>query len=123
MSRHSCPRCGYESRRPRWGAWADRHPVAAALLALPTLYTLAGVILAYPWFSVPLLVVAAEFLVEHRQRRRAAIAARADYEHRKLLLAAVFPPQRFPITPSRGPRPRGADHWSPTQPIREASRS
>lgn len=40
-------------------AWTDRHPVAAALLALSAGYTLIGVILAYPWFFVPLLVVAA----------------------------------------------------------------
>lgn len=41
MTRHACPRCGFESSRDRW--W-DRHPIAAVLFALPAGYTLVGVI-------------------------------------------------------------------------------
>jgi hypothetical protein len=87
MSKHACPRCGLESKQD---AWHDRHPVAAVLLALPTLYTLTGVILAYPWFFVPVLVIVCALLVNRAGRRRAAIAARADHEHRQMMAAAVF---------------------------------
>lgn len=104
MSKHCCPRCGFESRRRNW---PERHPAATAVIALPTIYTLVGVILAYPWFCIPLLVVAAAVWVDRRNRQRAAIAARADHDHRRIIAAAVFTPQR----------PRGADHWSPTQPL------
>lgn len=110
MSRHSCPRCGLESSRD---TWAERHPVATVLIALPTLYTLVGVILAYPWFFVPLFIVAAAVWVDRQQRRRAALAARADYEHRVLVARAVLR-RPSPLPPVRRP----ADHWSTTQPIR-----
>lgn len=86
MMKHSCPRCGLESKRDGW--W-DRHPVLTVLLALPAGYTLIGVLLAYPGFFVPLLIVACTVVVDRRARRRHAIAARADYEHRALL-ARVF---------------------------------
>ncbi|OBG25294.1 hypothetical protein A5764_07900 [Mycobacterium sp. 852002-51057_SCH5723018] len=89
-------------------------------IALPAAYTLVGVILAYPWFFVPLLVVASAVWVDRRQRRRAAIAARADHEHRELMAQAVFRPQLARVGQPRGRR-RGADHWSPTQPIRRSA--
>jgi hypothetical protein len=55
MTKHACPRCGLEGSHFKCDpSWADRHPAAAVLFALPTLYTLTGVILAYPWFFVPL---------------------------------------------------------------------
>ncbi|WP_264010474.1 hypothetical protein, partial [Mycobacterium alsense] len=69
----------------------------------------------------------AAFWVDRRQRRRAAIAARADHEHRKLMARAILAPQP---KPPRGRinnnfrisccplRARGADHWSNTAPIR-----
>jgi hypothetical protein len=78
------------------------------LFALPAGYTLIGVILAYRWFFVPLLVVVCAFAVDRRQRRRTAIAARADYEHRALI-ARQLPPRQ------------AADHWSTTEPIRAKS--
>lgn len=117
MSRHACPRCGLESTYSR-DTWADRHPVAAALLALPAGFTLVSVTLAYPWFVVPLLVVLAAWWVDRRNRHRAAIVARAGYEHRELIARAVLTPQPLPVEPPRRlPRPRGADHWSTTQPL------
>jgi hypothetical protein len=112
MASHECPRCGLERRR---NAWWDRHPAAAVCLALPAGYTIIGVLLAYPWFFVPLLVVVCTFWVDRRQRRRSAIAARADHEHRELMARAVFGPR------TRSRRRRGADHWSPTQPIRQSA--
>ncbi|OBK14106.1 hypothetical protein [Mycobacterium asiaticum] len=102
---HHCPRCGFESRTR---TWPERHPYAAALAAIPTIWTLVSVTLAYPWFFVPVLIVAAAVWVDRRQKRRTAILARADHDHRKLMARAVFGLRR----------PRGADHWSPTQPIR-----
>ena len=99
------------------GRWADRHPAATVLFALPAGYTIIGVILAYPWFFVPLLVVGAAFWVDLRQRRRAAIAARADHEHRQMMARAIF----RPVDRSRLSRPRGADHWSTTEPIRRCA--
>jgi len=91
------------------------------VIAVPTLYTLTGVILAYPWFCVPLLIVAAAVWVDRRNRRRAAIAARADHDHRQLIARAVLAAKPRHDRPARrnvSRRPAGADHWSPTQPIR-----
>lgn len=89
---HECPRCGFESERD---GWRDRHPAAAVcasvFVGLPALYTVAGVILAYPWFAVPVLVVVCAVVVDHRMCRRAAIAARADWEHRRLIAAPIAP--------------------------------
>lgn len=105
---------------------------AGVFVGLPALYTVAGVILAYPWFFVPVLVVVCAFIVDRRMRRRAAIAARADYEYRQQMLATIradpgLPPihpmpaperpghvmNRWPTTRARRP----ADHWSKTEPI------
>ncbi|MCA2248813.1 hypothetical protein JF729_13585 [Mycobacterium intracellulare] len=117
MTKQECPRCGFESSRD---SWRDRHPAAAVcagvFVGLPALYTLVGVILAYPWFFVPVLVVACGFVVDRRMRRRAAIAARADYEYRQQMLAAVLTGQRLPsIQPPSRRRP--AAHSSVTEPI------
>lgn len=115
MTGHACSRCGFESAHDRW---PDRHPVAAVLFALPAGYTLIGVLLAYPWFFVPLLVVVCAVVVDRRQRQRAAIAARADHEHRELVARAVIRRQSpVPaVLPPMRRRP-AADHWSLTQPI------
>ncbi|MCV7382197.1 hypothetical protein BST11_24915 [Mycobacterium alsense] len=90
-------------------------------IALPTLYTLAGIILAYPWFMVPVLVVVCAVAVDRRMRKRQAFAARADHDHRVLMARAIFAPHPLlpaPVTPRRRlSRPRGADHWSRTEPI------
>ncbi|GAB1811107.1 hypothetical protein [Mycobacterium sp. MUNTM1] len=141
MASHACERCGYEPRRPKRDAWADRHPAAAVctgvFVGLPALYTVAGVILAYPWFFMPMLVVVCMVVVDRRMRRRAAIAARADYEYRQQMLGAVTAERglspgrpmpapadrpghvmnRWPTTPARRP----ADHWSKTEPIRRSA--
>lgn len=128
MSKHACPRCGFESSRDRWH---DRHPFAAVLLALPTLYTIVGVILAYPWFFIPLLIIAAALWLERQRRRRAAIAARADYDYRKQMVRAMkllpTPPLSAPMPqlPRRGgivrtppPPPHHILNTCPTAPMR-----
>jgi hypothetical protein len=117
MSTHSCPRCGFESERRRGARWVDRHPVAAVLFALPAGYTLVGVMLVYPWFTIPVTIAVAAWWVDRRNRRRAAIAARADHEHRELIPRAVF---RRPSQLPPEPRRRGADHWSSTEPMKAA---
>jgi hypothetical protein len=110
MGAHTCPRCGFESKRD---AWWERHPyaavAAAAFVGLPAGYTLVGVTLAYPWFFLPLLVVVCAFVVDRRMLRRPAIAARADYGHRALSVA--------PIPPVR-PLPQRQAHSLPWQAVR-----
>ncbi|SPM40205.1 hypothetical protein MNAB215_2401 [Mycobacterium numidiamassiliense] len=109
----ACRRCGLEAHTSR-GSWADRHPIAAVLFALPAGYTVVGVLLAYPWFFVPVLIVVCAVVVDRRQRQRHAIAARADFEHRRQIAKAVF--QQRTLPPVR--RRRAADHWSTTEPVR-----
>lgn len=114
MAKHTCGRCGFEVTCLH-GRWWDRHPFAAVLLALPTLYTLAGVILAYPWFFVPLLLVALVGWVDRRNRRRTAIAARADYEYRQEMLRAMRAPGPAGVaTPVTHPLPTAAERPSLT---------
>lgn len=110
MSKHACPRCGYVLSRSHW--W-DRHPALAVLFALPAGYTVIGVLLAYPWFFIPVLIVVCAVVVDRRQRHRHAIAARADWEHRALMVQSL--PQ-LPATVV--PRRRPASHWSITEPQR-----
>lgn len=127
MAKDSCARCGFESSRDQW--W-DRHPAAAVLVALPTGYTIIGVILAYPWFFIPVLVIVCAVAVDRRQRRRAAIAARADHDHREQLVREVRAADlehrrvlnRRLATALRSGRRRAADHWSLTEPIRQGDR-
>lgn len=113
MTLHECPRCGHQTARR---SWPQRHPYAAALAAIPTIYTLASITLAYPWFAIPLLIVGAAVWIDRGMRRRAAMAARAEYEYRELMLAAARD-QRPYVRSQSQQRPRGADHWSRTQPI------
>lgn len=112
MSAHYCPRCGLESSRD---AWWDRHPVAAALLTLPAVYTLVAVLLANPWFFMPVLMVAAAWWVDRRNRRRAAIAARAEHEYRQQMVRAmnIRPalPMGSPIPPLRAGNKPWEPHW------------
>lgn len=120
MTSHACPRCGLESRRSH-GRWWDRHPVAAALFALPAGYTLIAVMLVYPWFTIPVTIIAAAVWVDRRNRQRLAIAARADWEHRALLAASLKRPSPRELPNGPRARRRGADHWSTTQPIAQRS--
>lgn len=109
--KHHCPRCGYESARK---SWPEQHPAATVVIAVPSVWMVVAALVAHPWVFVPLLIVSCAVWVDRRQRRRSAILARADHDHRSLMARAVL-----------GDRPRlrsrrGADHWSPTQPLRSA---
>jgi hypothetical protein len=89
---------------------------AGIFVGLPALYTVVGVILAYPWFFVPLLVVVCAGAVDRRMRRRAAIATRADWEHRQLMAPIRAPTGR--ASKANHPNRHPADHWSVTEPMR-----
>lgn len=116
MSEHQCPRCGFESSRDRWH---ERHPVAAAIFGLPAFLTVVGATIAHPWFAVPVLVAVCALLVNDAMRRRAAIAARADWDYRQQMAASI-PLARPPLpsggqfVPPPGPafvRPRNPAPW------------
>lgn len=87
MAKHCCPRCGFESGHD---SWHDRNPIPTVLLALPLTIFCIGALLAYPWFLIPVLMVVCALLVDRRQRRRAAIAARADYDYRQHMAALAW---------------------------------
>jgi hypothetical protein len=94
--RHECPRCGFETSHDRW--W-DRHPALAVLFALPAGYTLIGVMLVYPWFTIPATIIVCAVLLNVTLRRRAAVAARADWDYREEMLRAT---RGGPQPPSQG---------------------
>ncbi|MEE2852229.1 MAG: hypothetical protein VX424_06195 [Actinomycetota bacterium] len=111
MTRHACPRCGYEARCAR-GSWPDRHPAAAVMLAVLVL----AMAVAHPWLLGLVAAAATVYGVRHARLRRQAVARRADYEHQQLMAQALqWPPP--PQLPRRRHRP--ADHWSPTEPLRQ----
>lgn len=112
--KHNCLRCCLESSCGD-GSWADRHPVAAVLGGVPSVLFRLAAIGAYPWVFIPLLVLGGlAYTVDRERRRRQALAARADWEHHALMVAAVAP-----LKPNSVPRRRrGADHWSETEPLR-----
>lgn len=115
MTKHTCVRCGHELRCQH-GSWPDRRPYAAALFAVPVTITGLGAIAAYPWLFVPLLMLAGvAYVADREHRRRAALAARADWEHREIMVAALNGPA-FPR--HQTPQRRLADHCSITEPIR-----
>jgi hypothetical protein len=81
---HYCRRCGHE-RRCSHGSWPDRHPVAAVTLAVIVL----AMTVAHPWLLGCLVVGGAVYMAVRARGRRAALAARADWEHRALMAAPV----------------------------------
>lgn len=122
----ACRRCGYESTCSH-GRWWDRHPYAAVLFALPAGYTLIGVMLVYPWFTIPATIIVSAALLNRAARKRAAIAARADWEHREMMVRAMqqFPDRSLPPLPPPV-QPRNPALWNvitqwPTRPIRKAN--
>lgn len=95
----ACPRCGFESNS--WhGRWRDRHPAAAVcagvFVGLPAGFILVCIMLAYPWFTIPVTIIVCAVLLNLATRRRAAIAARAEWEHREMMVRAMQPPGRPP---------------------------
>lgn len=111
MTAHACR---LESRCAR-GSWPDRHPAAAVTLAIVVL----AMAVAHPWLLAVVGAGGAVYAAVRRQQRRGALAARADWEHRKLMAQVrKWPP---PLQLPR-PRHRPADHWSPTELMRAGRR-
>jgi len=106
MSNHTCQRCGLESRCPS-GNWSDRHPAAAVALAAFTVMFSLVVVVGHPWLLIVAAVGAVVYFVDREVRRRRALAARADWEFRRLMEQPV-------IEPGPKPRPRGASHFAMT---------
>jgi hypothetical protein len=91
----------------------DRHPAAAVTLAVFVL----AMTVAHPWLIGGVVVSGAVYMAVRERRRRDALAARADYEHRALM-ARPLPQLPAPVVPRRRP----ADHWSATEPLRSVTR-
>lgn len=109
MTTHTCPRCGLESQCSR-NSWPDRHPTATVVgVTLISVFALV-VVVGYPWLLLVGAVGAGVWLVDRERRRRHALAARADWEFRRLM--------EQPVPKPVAPRRRGADHWAPTRPFR-----
>lgn len=106
---HTCPRCGLESRCTS-GSWPDRHPAAAVTAGLFTLTLLCMMLSVHPIAALTVIALAgvggAVYTLSREHRRRAALAARADWENRRLVAAPV-PPMR--------PLPQRATHSLPWQ--------
>lgn len=124
MTNHACPRCGLENRCSH-GSWADRHPAAAVTAGLFTLAWMSMMLSVYPGAALAIIAIAAATwgvrATGRERRRREALAARADWEHRQVMAAALKWPAQLPPAPPKPPAParrRGADHTSPTVPLR-----
>lgn len=78
--KHTCPRCGFQSGHE---GWYDRNPVAAAIASVPIIIFCIAALIAYPWFLVPVLIVAVGVWVDRRRRKQAAITAWADWDYRQ----------------------------------------
>lgn len=129
MAAYTCPRCGYESHCSH-GTWYDRHPAAAAALGMFSVMFSLVVVVGHPWLLLVAALGAGAYAVDREHRRRRALAARADWEHRAIMDAhaadardAPLPPVReLPALPRLSPevrrRRRPADHWSITEPMR-----
>ncbi len=129
MTQHICPRCGYENTC-RYGNWFDRHSVMATIGGLSSLTFMGMMFSVYTsatWTMVALAatVIGVRALGTERQRR-AALVARADWEHAQLMARSQMPAiQLHPYAPL-APQPRVAERhvmnqW-PTTPIRSVAR-
>lgn len=132
--KHWCPRCGLEASRRRW--W-DEHPFLATVFALLAGYTLIGVMLVFPWFTIPVTMIVCAGLLERSRRRRAAIVARAEWAYREEMVTAMNhggpPPGGFYARQARAEaaptlaRPRQPAPWHlvtqlPTERFRRVAR-
>lgn len=121
MRRQYCPRCGLESHHSQ-GGWHDRRPTGAVVLTVIML----AMAVTHLWLFGVAAVGGALYFTHRERRRREALAARADYEHRRLMASAVFEPQwprGFLPAPVKHPAARHVlTQWPttpmPTQPIR-----
>lgn len=114
MSSHTCPRCGLESHCSH-GNWSDRHPAATVALAAFTVMFSLVVVVGHPWLLIVAAVGAVVYVLDREHRRRQALAARADWEFRRLM---EQPPSVREFKPRREPSQRGASHFEVTEPMR-----
>ncbi|OIN79368.1 hypothetical protein BMG05_18465 [Mycobacterium malmoense] len=63
-------------------------------VGLPAGYTLVGIMLIWPWFTIPATIIVCAVLLNRAARKRAAIAARAEWEHREMMVRAIQQPGR-----------------------------
>lgn len=110
---HTCPRCGYQQHAGQHPAlrWTDRHPAATVALAVVGLISVTG----YPWLLAVLAVAGLAYLADREGQRRAAVAARADFEHAALLAAQARP---LVLPPLPRQHPAYALMTAPTKPQR-----
>ena len=93
MANHACTKCGFETTCSH-GRWWDRHPATTALCALLAGYLVVSVIVAHPWFGVPVLVVVAALWVDRRQPvvARRSPATSCSFEPRELMARWILRP-------------------------------
>lgn len=113
MTTHTCPRCGHESHCG-YGNWFDRHPTATVIGATFAIAFGLVVVVGYPWLLLVGAVGAGVWLLDRERQRRHAVAARADWEFRRLM--------EQPVPKPVAPRRRGADHWARTEPMTRSGR-
>ncbi|KLO25921.1 hypothetical protein ABW16_21695 [Mycolicibacter heraklionensis] len=134
MATYTCLRCGLESHCSH-GTWADRHPAAAVTFATLVSVLSLAIIVDHPWLLAVMALGAVVYVVDREHRRRRALAARADWEHQRIMVlpSAIPSLPRGLALPARPPRDsasghalrparrRAADHWSWTEPMRARS--
>ncbi|MDX1888875.1 hypothetical protein [Mycolicibacterium sp. 050158] len=98
MTQHICPRCGHEDSCG-YGTWPDRHPALATIGALFTLTFMGMMFSVYPIAATAMTALGAigwRLRAAGRDKqRRAALAARADYEHARLMARSTPQPIRL----------------------------
>jgi len=85
MAKHTCLRCGLEDRC-RVGGLFDRHPWS---FTLPLAVFGLSAVCAYPWLLAVVVAAGVVYVVDREHRRRAALAARADWDQQGLLRGSL----------------------------------
>lgn len=90
MTKHACPRCGLESSHD---TWAERHPAAAVTAGLFTLVWTSMMLSVYAIAALTMIALACVggvgYWTIRERRRREALVARAEWEHRAVMAAPV----------------------------------
>jgi hypothetical protein len=124
VSEHVCPRCGHEDHCG-YGSWADRHPVMATIGGLFALVFMGMMFSVHPVASTAMVAMGAAVVgvraAARERSRRHALAARADYEHARLMAQSQMPPIRLQAPPPLRPERHVMNSW-PTTPIHTGRR-
>lgn len=119
-SQHICQRCGHEEECG-YGSWPDRHPIMATVGGIFTLTFMGMMFSVYPggaWTMTGLVAaVAGGRAIARARRRRAALVARAEWEHAAM---AQSPPATIRLHPHGPPAPPPSPwhvmtHWPTTK--------